>query len=125
MKQFLVILALVSVALCCEYKCSFSKRAVADPNFRAVANGCGPKIIGVPDKWIPNSGFMTCCNSHDFCYARCNSNKVSCDNSFRTCMRNTCSNKACRDRANTFFNAVKNLGCTFYLIGQQKACKCV
>ena len=98
---------------------------MTDSSFKAKANGCGPKFTNILDKTLPNSGFTTCCNNHDLCYGRCNSNKVSCDNTFRTCMRNTCSTTKCRDKADLFYNAVKLGACPFYLIAQNKACKCV
>lgn len=94
-------------------------------NFIAEVNGCGPKSIDLVDRILPNPGFTRCCDNHDRCYGRCNSSKASCDNSFLTCMRNTCSTVGCRLKAELFYNAVKVGACYFYLKGQNKACKCV
>ena len=34
--------------------------------------------------------FDSCCKKHDSCYATCNSNKQSCDDTFGSCMKSTC-----------------------------------
>ncbi len=69
----------------------------------------------VPDKG-PFFNFTSACNAHDDCYGTWLSNKPTCDSHFLAAMRANCKgysgarNTACNGLANTYYQAVHNLG---------------
>lgn len=111
-------------------------------------NGCGAE----GDWYVPNSfgaaAFVGCCNGHDCCWGKCNSNRNGCDQAFVGCLLQSCDtayppsitnlpvvgpvdmNKikrgACRAAANKYFSAVQStrFGTPNYIAAQQEACDC-
>jgi RHS repeat-associated protein len=64
-------------------------RPILRTDMRGLApDGCGSGWFG---QFIPNSGFKTCCDSHDLCYEDCNGpNQLQCDMDFCKCVLRKC-----------------------------------
>ena len=119
--RFLYILVLYILS---NFKSLTAKQPVHNPAFTATPNGCGSQGIVISPTLLPNRQFLTCCNSHDYCYGSCNSIKDTCDTNFRNCMRNACKDLKCKAIAESFYNIVKTAGCKSFKEGQAKACLC-
>ncbi|KAL7024025.1 hypothetical protein ACKWTF_012876 [Chironomus riparius] len=136
MKLLIIFFALIVLSLCdeiqdrdsrglfdCLLNCPKGKKPVRNTKFTPKGNGCGPKGFSVP---APKK-FESCCKSHDICYGTCNSNKSKCDETFKSCMKKTCTkiDLVCNGLAQTFFLAVKSpVGCAIFNNVQGKACVC-
>ena len=84
--------------------------------------------------------FLSACNSHDYCYSTCKSNKGTCDANFRNDMYNACATQltdetctcgelssrlsVCKKYANLYANAVSIWGTSAYTTAQKEVCKC-
>lgn len=102
----------------------------ADMSRTVELNGCGPSYL--PFDVVPDLDFEKCCNLHDFCYKKCDSNFTfgRCNDAFNSCMSNVCSTKSFF--AKIFCNSVRYLyykateteaGCKAYR-NHGDQCKC-
>jgi hypothetical protein len=64
--------------------------AFPDPKRPEQVNGCGSTGIST---LVPNLDFEPCCNTHDRCYDNCATGFVQCNDDFRNCNRNRCSQR--------------------------------
>lgn len=110
---------------------------VPRPGYRPTVNGCGPSGYGwaIPDSWN-RANFTPACNAHDRCYGTCNKSRQQCDIQMRNRMWAACDRAygrrgqenlwrlRCRDRANTYFKAVRRGGQAAYEDAQEEACIC-
>lgn len=97
-------------------------------------NGCGPG--GKLGDLVPEGYFGGCCNKHDVCYSTCSRGRLSCDNSFLSCMNGVCNDRfsgwrkipkkiACKAKAVVYYGAVRKLGLLPFVRATKKHCKCV
>jgi len=113
-------------------------------NYTPTVNGCGPEggVFGTGINAVPNSplylaDFTEACNGHDRGYGTCNRPKEVTDTQFLVDMYTTCANKysgsgvfgaillvQCFQAAQTYHDAVSNLGDDAYKAGQEAACDC-
>ncbi|ELT91152.1 hypothetical protein CAPTEDRAFT_184158 [Capitella teleta] len=118
----------------CTYTCPDGGMPVERPGFKATSNGCGSFGVTVDLKSMP--GMTECCNTHDFCYGRCNADKSACDRKLRSCFNQICVKKEvngddegevkeCQQNTQLFYAGVSTFGCQFYLDAQKEACTCV
>jgi len=103
---------------------------VTNSSYQRTFNGCGSKGIIIDPSKLPTPQFEQCCNNHDYCYDTCNIKKDDCDTAFRNCMLIACGNafncdtNVCQFNAESFYNIVKQFGCSSYLDSQRGACIC-
>lgn len=86
---------------------------------RSAPNGCSYS----PDSW-GKANFKPTCDRHDICYSRSSTtNRLTCDNTFRTGLKNECSRaykgsniklKACNGVAEVYYQAVRKFGASHY-----------
>lgn len=124
----LIILLIAALSVCALCPTGYVRES--KPGFRVTVNGCGPqasRITGPLNSAVRNfqPEFISCCNSHDKCYADCTKTRSSCDLAFKNCMLSKCDDTACRLAANTMYQAVNLFGTNPYNNAQQQACKCV
>lgn len=110
---------------------------VAHAGHTCVPNGCGGNGgIGVPNRFLA-ANFLPACNTHDCCYDRCNSVKVSCDTDFHSTLRTSCTaaypgagfiesrkRALCLSTADTYYDFVDSEGRPYYNEGQRQSCDC-
>jgi RHS repeat-associated protein len=85
---------------------------------------------GISEIFIPDSfgryNFAKACEAHDNCYGECGSSKNDCDSKFQENMYKECDTlnglwkTNCKSVANSYHNAVKNLGANPFKKAQQK-----
>src|SRR5690606_7148144 len=97
----------------------------------APVNGCGPQtsfVSGALNTVVKSlkPTFVSCCNTHDRCYADCNKSQNTCDLEFKNCLLSKCSSIAfhCQLAANAMYQAVNLFGKSAYEDGQRKGCYC-
>ncbi len=61
---------------------------VADPNEKPHLNGCGSYGFTFDTSDWP--GVKSCCDKHDACYDTCLSEKETCDQQFKQCLKRVC-----------------------------------
>lgn len=99
-----------------------------------VPNGCGPG--GKLGDLVPEGHFGGCCDTHDRCYSTCSRSRLSCDDSFHSCMKGVCGDKfsgwrnipkrvICTGKALIYYRAVRKFGLIPFLSATKKHCKCV
>jgi hypothetical protein len=111
---------------------------VPNPDFVAMANGCGAEGgRKFPERFGPVN-FKQCCDPHDICFGTCNSDRDGCDSDFLSCLLKACSDGlgvlgiisprlllTCNAIAATYFLAVQSpIGTQAYESAQKKACNC-
>lgn len=119
-------------------------KKVPKQNYEPGVNGCGPEggVFGTGINAVPNSplylaDFTSACNGHDIGYGTCNRPKEDTDRQFLFDMYAICASQypgsgmanmmlkiQCARAAQTYCDAVSNLGDAAYEAGQAKACDC-
>jgi hypothetical protein len=110
---------------------------VPHPGHVPTSNGCGGAGFPLPPVVPFVQLFTPCCDTHDFCYGTCNSDKGTCDSNFLSCMQNRCVNtylftfppnltqlSSCLAASYAFYGAVSLAGGSFYDNAQKDACDC-
>lgn len=87
--------------------------------YKFECNGCGPKGMQVSEPY----GLFKCCNGHDLCYSTCGTEKDFCEKTFRSCMKQVCSEKgaeqeACQKQADSLSGLTAAFGGNFHLKSQ-------
>jgi hypothetical protein len=112
---------------------------VPHPGLVCTPNGCGAEGGQSFPGGFGAASFLPCCNGHDCCWGRCNSDRNACDGDFLGCMRASCDaayppgsgpmnairNSSCRAAANAYHTAVQSgFGTDAYNAAQRAACDC-
>lgn len=90
-----------------------------NPEYKFECNGCGPKGMQVAEPY----GLFKCCNGHDLCYSTCGTKKEFCEKTFKSCMKQVCSEKgeeqeACNKQADSLSGLTAAFGGSFHLKSQ-------
>ncbi len=72
----------------CKYNCDNGAIPIADPNEKPHLNGCGSYGFTFDTSDWP--GFKSCCDNHDACYDTCLTEKETCDQQFKQCLKGVC-----------------------------------
>lgn len=117
----------------CKYQCKNGNNPVAKAEHVPTSNGCGSSGIKIDTEDIP--GIEDCCNSHDYCYDTCNTDRTTCDKEFKECLHDACkkiqssnkkkiSHKDCKATADILYSGTAALGCDAFLKAQENSCSC-
>ncbi|XP_037534458.1 group XIIB secretory phospholipase A2-like protein isoform X2 [Nematolebias whitei] len=119
----------------CQYRCRYGDPPRPRPGYQLPEpNGCSSSLVGFQlDMGIP--AMTKCCNQLDVCYDTCGLSKYDCDDEFRSCLHDICSDlkkslgfvskvQACESMADALYNTVWTLGCRPYMNSQRAACLC-
>lgn len=117
----------------CHFKCPDGSMPRPNPVHASTTNGCGVFGFQVDSQLFP--AVTTCCEKHDICYDKCNSDKSKCDIDFQTCLRMICKNlhkatggtelyEGCVSIADLAYKATDAAGCKTFLESQSNACIC-
>ncbi|KAK3091908.1 hypothetical protein FSP39_023605 [Pinctada imbricata] len=116
----------------CKFSCENGQKPVPRKDHKPTTNGCGSYGFEVDTSNLP---LMTkCCDEHDYCYDRCNSDKAKCDKVFRKCLLEMCNTmeyalsdeefEGCKATADMVHTGTEMLGCKAYKKAQSEACDC-
>lgn len=117
----------------CHFKCPDGSKPRPNPVHASTTNGCGVFGFQVDSQLFP--AVTSCCEKHDICYDKCNSDKSKCDTDFQTCLRLICKNlhkatggtelyEGCVSIADLAYKATDAAGCKTFLESQENACIC-
>ncbi|RWS19531.1 group XIIA secretory phospholipase A2-like protein [Leptotrombidium deliense] len=68
-----------------DYFCANGTK-VSKPNKIPTFNGCGSDKFDIPRIYTFKEA-TECCNTHDICYASCNSTREQCDDELKMCLQ--------------------------------------
>lgn len=126
----------------CYFECPPGQVAKKRPGHKPESNGCGAYGLEqfITADMLPVTGFVDCCDVHDFCYETCGNDKDECDLKFKKCLYRKCSAMkeeggsaalkhklsvvGCKASAKILYTGTTAVGCKPYLDAQQSACIC-
>lgn len=122
----IVLIATCVIAQQCPLGYSLEPRI----GFKTPINGCGPqssKLSGILNLVVKQfqPSFISCCNTHDKCYADCTRSQQNCDLAFKHCLLSKCTSEPCRLAANAMYQAVNLFGESAFNQAKKEACVCV
>ncbi|XP_036355815.1 uncharacterized protein LOC115231037 isoform X2 [Octopus sinensis] len=117
----------------CTFKCPDGSKPRPNPVHASTTDGCGAFGFQIHSQLFP--AVTTCCETHDFCYDMCNSNKSVCDSEFQDCLKMICKNihkatggtelyEGCVSIAALAYKTTVAVGCKTFQQSQSNACIC-
>ncbi|XP_014769949.2 protein qua-1 [Octopus bimaculoides] len=117
----------------CTFKCPDGSKPRPNPVHASTTDGCGAFGFQIHSQLFP--AVTTCCETHDFCYDMCNSNKSVCDSQFQDCLKMICKNihkatggtelyEGCISIAALAYKTTVAVGCKTFQQSQSNACIC-
>jgi len=116
---------------------AYCPNKVSHPGYEPKFDGCGSYASAFNPHRVPQrffaADFYHCCKPHDICYGTCNGEKDGCDNTFGSCLAQSCGAAYpfdpillgyCLETAGVYYAAVSLGGGPAFEAGQQIACDC-
>jgi hypothetical protein len=114
---------------CPKFQCPAGQQPVQSPHYVPVGNGCGTDLIKLESKF--RDFFRECCDGHDMCYMTCGSSHKGCEDSFKSCLEESCyahqegaELQHCLAESKLYSAGTSGFGCSFFTNAQRDACVC-